>query len=129
LLDLQRRQVVDLLPERSDVAFARWLRAHPWVQIISRDRGGDYAAGATLAAPNAQQIADRFHLLVNSGEVLERGLTRHHASLREAAQSLVPADALERTTKRTPAERRTEERRAARQRHFEQVVMLSQHGV
>lgn len=51
LLDLERRQVVDLLPERSDVAFAHWLRTHPGVRIISRDRGGDYAAGAALGAP------------------------------------------------------------------------------
>jgi transposase len=130
LLDLERRQVVDLLPERSDVAFARWLREHPQVRIINRDRGGDYAAGARLGAPQALQIADRFHLLLNAGEAMERCLTRHHASLREAARSLVPADALQRTTKRTPAElRRKEERRAARQRHFEQVVTLSAQGV
>jgi transposase len=130
LLDLQRRQVVDLLPERSDVAFAHWLRTHPGVRIISRDRGGDYAAGAALGAPQAQQIADRFHLLVNAGEVLERCLTRHHASLREAARRLVPTDALQRTTKHTPGEqRRKEERRATRQRRFEQVITLSQQGV
>src|SRR5262249_33690791 len=117
LLDLERRQVIDLLPERSEVVFAQWLRAHPQVRLISRDRAGDYAAGATVGAPQAHQIADRFHLLVNASEVLERCLTRHHASLREAARSLVPSDALARTTKRTPAERRRkEERHVARQR-------------
>jgi transposase len=83
-----------------------------------------------LGAPQAQQIADRFHLLVNAGEVLERCLTRHHASLREAARKLVPLDALERTTKRTPTERRRkEERHVARQRHYEQVVSLAAQGV
>jgi hypothetical protein len=52
LLDLERRQVVDLLPERSDVALARLLRAHPGRQhVSSRDRGGDYTAGATFGAP------------------------------------------------------------------------------
>lgn len=130
LVDLVQHRVVDVLPERSDVAFALWLRAHPGVQLISRDRGGDYAAGAALGAPSAQQIADRFHLLVNAGEVLERCLTRHHASLREAARCLVPPDALERTTKHTPAEhRRKEERRAARQRKYEQVIALTAQGV
>jgi transposase len=53
LVDLERRRVVDLLPERSDVAFARWLRQHPEVQVVSRDRGGDYAVGATLCSPRA----------------------------------------------------------------------------
>ncbi|MGE5334730.1 MAG: ISL3 family transposase [Nitrososphaerota archaeon] len=130
LVDLERHRVVDLLSERSDVAFARWLRGRAEVRQISRDRGGDYAAGATLGAPQAEQIADRFHLLVNAGEALERCLTRHHASLRDAAQSLTPHDAPERTTKRTPTERhRKEERRAARQRHYEQVMELCAQGV
>jgi transposase len=130
LLDLERHRVVDLLPERSEVAFAKWLRQYPQVRRISRDRGGDYAAGATVGAPQAQQIADRFHLLVNAGEALERCLARHHACLRAAARSLVPPDALERTTKHTPAERRRkEERRVARQRHYEQVVALAAQGV
>jgi transposase len=130
LLDLERHRVVDLLPERSDVAFARWLRAHPGVRIISRDRGGDYATGATLGAPQATQIADRFHLLVNAGEVLERCLTRHQASLREASRSSVPPDAVPRTTKHTPAEaRRTLERREERKRKYEQVMTLSEQGI
>jgi transposase len=103
LLDLERRRVVDLLPDRSEATFARWLRAHPGVRVISRDRGGDYATGATLGAPQAQQIADRFHLLVNAGDVIERCLTRHQASLREAARSIVPPDAVSRTTTRDQA--------------------------
>jgi transposase len=130
LVDLERHRVVDLLPDRSDVTFARWLRAHPGVRVISRDRGGDYAAGATLGAPHATQIADRFHLLVNAGEVLERCLTRHQASLREAARHIVPPDAISRTTKHTPAEeRRKLERRAERQRKYEQVMELCEQGV
>jgi transposase len=130
LLDLERHRVVDLLPDRSEVTFARWLRAHRTVRVISRDRGGDYAAGGTLGAPHAIQIADRFHLLVNAGEVLERCLTRHQASLREAARSIVPPDAVSRTTKHTPAEeRRKLERRAERQRKYEQVMSLCEQGV
>jgi len=78
LVDLERRPVIDLLPDREQMSFARWLQRHPEVQIVSRDRGGDYAAATTFAAPNAVQIADRFHLLTNAGEALERCLTRHH---------------------------------------------------
>jgi transposase len=100
------------------------------VQLVSRDRGGDYAVGATLGAPQAEQHADRFHLLVNAGDVLERILTRHHASLRQAAQRPCPADALPRATKHTPVDvRRKQERRAAREQHYQQVITLVQHGV
>ncbi|HEV2461156.1 MAG TPA: ISL3 family transposase, partial [Ktedonobacterales bacterium] len=130
LVDLARRRVVDLLPERSDVAFALWLRRHPEVQVVSRDRGGDYAVGATLGAPQAEQIADRFHLLVNASEVLDRCLTRHHARLREAAQRSAPADAVPRATKGSRADtRRKQERHAAREQHFQHVVALAQQGI
>jgi transposase len=130
LLDLEQHRVIDLLPDRSQLTFAHWLQQHPEVRIISRDRGGDYAAGARLGAPQAEQIADRFHLLQNAGEVLERCLTRHHALLTQAAHALVPADAAPRSTKRTPAEaRRQQERRAARYETYERVVSLHQHGV
>src|SRR5918997_2305729 len=62
LVDLERHAVVDLLPESSNEAFAAWLRAHPGVEIISRDRGEAYGAGASAGAPDAVQIADRWHL-------------------------------------------------------------------
>jgi transposase len=130
LLDLEQHRVIDLLPDRSQLSFAQWLQRHPEVRLISRDRGGDYAAGATLGAPQAEQIADRFHLLQNAGEVLERCLTRHQAILTQAAQALVPADAVARTTKRTPAEQsHKQERRATRQQTYARVVALQQQGV
>lgn len=130
LLDLEQHRVIDLLPDRSQLTFALWLQQHPAVRIISRDRGGDYAAGATLGAPQAEQIADRFHLLQNAGEVLERCLTRHHAALSQVARALVPADAAPRSTKRTPAEQRgKQERRSARHATYERVVALHQQGV
>jgi transposase len=130
LLDLEAHRVIDLLPDRSQLTFALWLQQHPGVRFISRDRGGDYAAGAALGAPQAEQIADRFHLLQNAGEVLERCLTRQHAVLTQAAQVVVPADAVPRTTKRTPAEvRRKLERREPRRAYYEQVVALHEQGV
>jgi transposase len=130
LLDLEQRRVIDLLPDRSQDTFARWLRHHPEVRFISRDRGGDYAAAASTSAPQAQQIADRFHLLLNAGEVMERYLTRQHVSLREAARALGPVDAPRRTSKRTPAdEQRRQERRAARKARYEHVVALHQEGL
>jgi transposase len=130
LLDLERRRVVELLPDRSQLSFALWLQQHPEVRVISRDRGGDYAAGAALGAPQAEQIADRFHLLQNAGEVLERCLTRQQAALAQAARAVTPEGAAPRTTKRTPTEtRRTQERRGWRQANYERVVALHQQGV
>ena len=90
-MDLERRRVVDLLPERSAATFAAWLAAHPSIEVISRDRGGEYAEGGRHGAPDARQVADRFHLAKNAGEALERVLQRHRAALREAAQATAPA--------------------------------------
>lgn len=81
LVDLERHRPVDLLPDRSAAALASWLKAHPGVEIISRDRGGDYAVGAREGAPNALQIADRFHLVKNLGELVERVVRRHAAAV------------------------------------------------
>jgi transposase len=84
LTDLEGHRVIDLLPERTADAFATWLNAHGQPHLVCRDRGGDYASGARQGAPDAIQIADRFHLTRNSSDVLERILVRHPAALRAA---------------------------------------------
>jgi transposase len=77
LVDLERHRPVDLLPETTATSLATWLQAHPGIVVISRDRGGSYADGARQGAPTAIQVADRFHLLKNLGDVVERVLRRH----------------------------------------------------
>jgi transposase len=81
LVDLERRGVVDLLPKRSAESLAAWLAQHPEIEFISRDRQGLYADGARSGAPQAQQIADRFHLALNLSTAVEQELARHRSFL------------------------------------------------
>jgi transposase len=84
LVDLERHAVVDLLPDRTAETLAAWLLAHPGIQIISRDRASAYADGARQGAPHAIQVADRWHLLKNVGDALERFLLGQQTALRRA---------------------------------------------
>src|SRR6266566_1862868 len=77
LVDLEARCPVDLLSDREAASVARWLREHPGVKLISRDRAGMYAEGAKRGAPRAKQIADRYHLLVNLRDTLKDALARY----------------------------------------------------
>src|SRR5262249_28530943 len=77
LVDLERRQPVALLPERTAETLAVWLREHPGVQVIARDRSQAYAEGARHGAPAATQVADRFHLLQNLREALDQVFITH----------------------------------------------------
>jgi len=86
LVDMEKRRVIDLLPDREAAILAAWLRAHPGVEVISRDRSPTYAAAITEGAPAAVQVADRFHLLMNVREALEKVMMRQNRLLR--SQSL-----------------------------------------
>lgn len=88
LVDHERHHVVDLLPSRDAQDLADWLRAHPEVEIITRDRAPAYAEGATRGAPKAQQIADRWHLVHNLTEAYEQLIQHHQAAIRECAKEL-----------------------------------------
>jgi len=76
LVDLERRTVIDLLPDRSAASAAAWLALHPGIEIVSRDRCGLYADAARRGAPKARQVADRFPLLQNLREAIARQLSR-----------------------------------------------------
>lgn len=94
LCDLERGKVVDLLPDRSAESTAHWLRAHPGTEIISRDRASFYAQAATAAAPQAVQVADRWHLLHNMTEALMEALAPHYRLLNEAARAVASAETI-----------------------------------
>jgi transposase len=90
VVDLETGDVVDLLPDRDAATVRTWLEAHPGVELVSRDRSSAYSQAASEAAPKAQQVADRWHLLKNVREAVERLLERYLPVITDA---LKPADA------------------------------------
>lgn len=93
LVDLQRHQVIDLLPDRKAETAKAWIRAHPEIELISRDRAGDYATAARQGAPQAIQTADRFHLVKNLAEAVEKALRQCRAELRGSSEAKDLSDA------------------------------------
>src|SRR6266496_2589155 len=89
LVDLVRHQVIDLLPDRKTETAKAWMQAHPEINLVSRDRGGDYASAASPGAPQAAQSADRFHLVKNLTEAVQKALVHCRAELqREPSLSI-----------------------------------------
>jgi transposase len=88
ICDLERHQVLDLLPERSAPAGAQWLQAHPSVEVVCRDRSRLYAEGIRHGAPPAAQVVDRFPLVQNLGEALERFFLRYRRDLQALGGAL-----------------------------------------
>jgi transposase len=82
LVDLERHRVIDLLPDREAGTLTAWLRAHPGVEVVTRDRSPTYAAAISEGAPAALQVADRFHLLMNVREAVEKVMYRQNRLLR-----------------------------------------------
>jgi transposase len=92
LVDQQKHRIIDLLPDREASSLAAWLKNHPEIEIITRDRGQAYADGIRQGAPQAVQIADRFHLTQNLTDALKRLLTRKSRQLQQALDGPTRAD-------------------------------------
>ncbi|MBB5803356.1 transposase [Saccharothrix ecbatanensis] len=83
LVDMATRRPVDLLPEATSDALASWLARHPGIEVVCRDRAGYFADGARRGAPDAIQVADRWHLLANLSAAVERVISRCRCCLRD----------------------------------------------
>ncbi len=140
LCDLELHRPIDLLPERSAETLAAWLKEHPGAEIITRDRAGCYAQGATAGAPHAAQVADRWHLYHNLRDALKRLADRHHREIREAAKAAVesqqraPPSNSKISTDSPPKPMTREEQdqaasQARRRERYEQVIELHRQGV
>lgn len=88
LVDLEKRRPIDLLPDREAKTLSKWLKDHPGVEIISRDRASAYSVAAKEGAPDAIEIADRWHLLKNKGEATQRLLAGKGPLLREVTRKV-----------------------------------------
>jgi transposase len=93
VVDLERGDVIDLLPDREATTVKEWLDDHPGIELISRDRSSTYAQAAAESAPKAVQVADRWHLLKNLREAIERLLERRSDEISRALKA--PATAPE----------------------------------
>jgi len=136
LIDLERHHVVDLLPDRQGNTLAAWLKAHPGVKILCRDRAGEYARGGASGAPEAQQVADRFHLIGNVREALESWLRQQRAHLTSPPRHMqdeqvdvpLPSPPVERPSTTRKRLEMTVARRQQRQARYEQAVKLREQG-
>jgi len=142
LCDLERDRVIDLLPDRKAETLATWLKDHPSIEIVVRDRAGAYGDGARQGAPQAIQVADRWHLLRNSGDALRGVLDHHHRDLNEAARIAAvtvelaandnaPGATGDRDVEPpiTKAERRSLNARHQREARFDEAVRLRAQGM
>jgi len=86
LVDLELRKTIEILPDRTAETAEAWLSTHPEIEVVSRDRGGNYAVAARKGAPQAQQVADKFHLLKNLREEIKDFLARKQKWLPEAEE-------------------------------------------
>lgn len=88
LIDLEHHRPVDVLLNSDEEVLTQWLQKHAGVEVIVRDRGAGYRKAAAKGAPHAQQVLDRWHVLKNLGEAIQKTLAQQIDVLRQAGQQV-----------------------------------------
>ncbi len=94
MCDLEQRRIIDLLPDREPATVAAWLADHPEITVVSRDRGAGYGQAASKGAPQAVQVADRWHLMENASIAFLEAVRRSMKAIRQILGSTVIDPAL-----------------------------------
>lgn len=133
IVNLDTHRPLVLLPGRDQRTLAAWFRKYPEIQVVSRDRGGIYATAAREGAPQAKQVADRWHLLKNIGDALERMMYRHMPLIRLVAGELSPKKSPEQERVQTAPyirrpERLKQQTRNKRHQRWEEVAKWRKGG-
>jgi transposase len=132
LIDLERRHPIDVLPDRQGETVKNWLTQHPGIELVTRDRSRDYARAISAGAPQALQVADRWHLLKNLTEALQKALDKYAKQLGRWTvdeQSPSPVLAADHAPRLSAAKHASQQlRHTARQERFEQVHHLHRLG-
>ncbi|MGP4102440.1 ISL3 family transposase [Nonomuraea sp. KM90] len=88
IVDLETRRPIDVLRGREAGPLAEWLSRHPEIEFLCRDRARAYAEAASIGAPQARQVADRWHLLHNLAEAVEKTVSTHYGCIKSAYADL-----------------------------------------
>lgn len=129
LVDLEQHRPIALLEDREAGTLAAWLAQHPGIEVLSRDRSKSYRQGMNQGAPNAVQVADRFHLLQNLVEPLEQVFRHHAKALKEVEDATEPGVSSVIVLPPTnPLPFSAQQHRAQRQTRYEKIVTLYQQG-
>lgn len=106
IVDHELGKPIDLLPSSAGEVVKEWLEQYPSIEIVTRDRSGEYRDAITQALPEATQIADRWHLLKNMGETIERHISKRYKSLRQSMAKWAKDDAVDLDTENGEKRRR-----------------------
>jgi transposase len=125
IVDLERNQPIALLPDREASTVADWLRAHPGIEVLSRDRSKTYKQAMDTAAPNAIQVADRFHLLHNLAEVLESCLSAQTPALKTVEAAYYGTVTIPDLPSSNPSQRQ-QQRQLRREKRYDNYTQVHQ---